>query len=86
MILCTGCVAMVLPMFFWCRLYRRREATATFLVLLLTLVPVIIEPINKMWHTGSYQAFPVRYGYITVMMGLCLIFANSNSLLAARLR
>ena len=71
-ILCTACIVAVLPMFFWCRLFRHRTATATFVVFLLTLIPVIIEPINKMWHTGSYQAFPVRYGYITVMMGLCL--------------
>ena len=25
-----------------------------------------------MWHTGSYQAFPVRYGYITIFLGLIL--------------
>ena len=38
----------------------------------LLLLPVVIDPINKMWHTGSYQAFPVRYGYITVFIGLIL--------------
>ena len=25
-----------------------------------------------MWHTGSYQAFPARYGYITVFLGLII--------------
>lgn len=38
----------------------------------LMLAPVFIEPINKMWHTGSYQAFPGRYGYMIVLLGLTL--------------
>lgn len=44
-------------------------------VLLFTilLLPLFIEPINKMWHTGSYQAFPARYGYITILIGLFTI-------------
>lgn len=36
----------------------------------LTLLPVIFEPINKMWHTGDYMAFPMRYGYMTTLMML----------------
>ncbi len=44
-----------------------------FFIFLLMLIPVIIEPINKMWHTGNYQAFPVRYGYITIFIGLMLL-------------
>ena len=42
------------------------------LLFLLMLIPTAIEPINKIWHTGSYQAFPGRYGYILVFLGLCL--------------
>lgn len=45
------------------------------------LIPLVIEPINKMWHTGSYQAFPARYSYITIMLGLLIIgyyFSKSN--------
>lgn len=38
----------------------------------LLLLPLFVEPINKMWHTGSYQAFPARYGYITTLIGLVL--------------
>lgn len=37
-----------------------------------TAIPIFIEPINKMWHTGSYQAFPARYGFETVFTGLIL--------------
>ncbi len=36
----------------------------------LTVLPMLVEPINKMWHTGSYQAFPARYGYMPVLFGL----------------
>ena len=42
-----------------------------FLILyLLTLIPFFIEPVNIMWHTGNYAAFPARYGFITVFLGL----------------
>lgn len=40
---------------------------------LLTSIPIFIDPINKMWHTGSYQAFPARYGFITSFMGLIFL-------------
>ncbi len=39
----------------------------------LTLVPIVLEPINKMWQTGSYMSFPTRYGFIPVF--LCLTLA-----------
>ena len=32
----------------------------------LTLIPIFIEPINKMWQTGSYMCFPTRYAFITI--------------------
>ena len=38
------------------------------LLSLLLLIPIFIEPINKLWHTGNYQAFPVRYGFMTIFM------------------
>lgn len=40
------------------------------LLFLLLLLPVFLEPVNKMWHTGNYQGFPVRYGFMTVFMCL----------------
>lgn len=55
---------------------RRREArtgvfTAVSWMCLLFLIAMLVRPINKMWHTGSYQGFPVRYGY---MLTLLLLF------------
>lgn len=48
---------------------RENSLTKQYLILIvLTLLPVIIEPVNKMWHTGDYMSFPVRYGYITIAM------------------
>lgn len=35
--------------------------------LLLICIGVILDPINLMWHTGSYKMFPFRYGFIVVM-------------------
>lgn len=32
-------------------------------------IPIFIEPINLMWHTGDYMAFPTRYGFITIFLG-----------------
>lgn len=50
------------------RALRRHSLIMTALM----LVPIFIEPINKMWHTGSYMAFPSRYGFITVFMVMTL--------------
>jgi len=36
----------------------------------LTSLPLFLEPANKIWHTGSYQAFPARYGYIPLFLAL----------------
>lgn len=40
-------------------------------LLLITIIPFIIEPINKMWHTGSYSGLPFRYGFITIFTMVC---------------
>lgn len=44
-----------------------------FILFCLTLVPVVFEPINKMWQTGNYMSFPTRYAFITIF--LCLTLA-----------
>lgn len=58
-------------------LLRRRQTRSGFFTalagcILLLLIPVILNPINKMWHTGSYQSFPVRYGYMMNFLFLLL--------------
>lgn len=57
-----------------CLLNRKLLSSRKFLALgasvLLLLIPMVVRPINCMWHTGSYQGFPTRYGY---MAGLLLL-------------
>ena len=49
-----------------------KEIKFLILIFALTSLPLIIEPINLMWHTGSYMSFPARYGFIPVFIGLLL--------------
>ncbi|MBO5321596.1 MAG: YfhO family protein [Clostridia bacterium] len=71
-LLCSGIIfgalSLILP-----RLYHsEKEMKFLFVVFFLTSLPLIIEPINLMWHTGSYMSFPARYGFIPVFIGLLL--------------
>ncbi len=50
------------------------DAKVRFFVWILTLVPLVIEPINKMWQTGSYMSFPTRYAFITIFLTLTLSY------------
>lgn len=40
-------------------------------LLLITTIPFFIEPINKMWHTGSYSGLPFRFGFIIIFIMIC---------------
>lgn len=31
-------------------------------------IPLLIEPVNKFWHFGSYAFFPYRFGFITIFL------------------
>ena len=74
-VLCTGAIAAAAAAVFFLGLHRNPEVRWALFMLLATLVPVLIEPVNKMWQTGSYQSFPVRYGYIPAFLGLALLAA-----------
>lgn len=52
------------------RKYRQNKANITFIIMSLLLLglPIIIEPINKMLHFGSYVCYPYRYGFILMFM------------------
>ena len=41
------------------------------ILFLMTTIGVIIEPINKIWHTGSYNALPYRYSFISIFTVIC---------------
>ncbi len=50
-----------------------QDNTLRRILFIATLVPIVFEPINKMWQTGSYMSFPTRYAFITIF--LCLTLA-----------
>lgn len=52
---------------------KDEHKTKLFLIItiFLTTIGVIIEPINKIWHTGSYNAFPYRYSFISIFTAIC---------------
>ena len=51
---------------------ERRWVKTEWALFLWLLLPLLFDPVNKIWHTGSYQAFPVRYGFLTVLMLISL--------------
>lgn len=50
---------------------REKENLIYIIVLFLTTIGIIIEPINKIWHTGSYNSFPYRYSFIPIFILIC---------------
>lgn len=74
---------MYLGIFLLAKDYKRHKKFLSFYipVLLILLIPVLIEPINKIWHFGSYAFFTYRMGFITMLMlivGACYGYENSN--------
>lgn len=47
---------------------RSKKLNRYLILAFLTLIPIIVEPVNLMWHTGNYMSFPSRYGFITEFM------------------
>ena len=70
--LCSGVILCGVVFLFRRVSLKDKQTSFLFCLFLIMSVPLIIEPINLMWHTGSYMAFPARYGFITVFAGLCL--------------
>lgn len=71
MLFCTAGAAAG-PLLFWGR-PMPPKARAAVLCWGLTVLPLCVDPINRLWHLGSYQAFPARYGYMPVFFGLWLL-------------
>lgn len=46
------------------------QLKCSLIMLFLMCVPLVIEPVNIMWHTGNYMSFPARYGFITIFFAL----------------
>ena len=58
----TSAIAIVLTIILLLN-YKKHKKFSLFAILNLAIlaIPVIMEPVNKMWHFGSYVYFPYRY-------------------------
>ena len=72
-LLCTPLLFAAFPALAAQGKWRDRRVLCTGILFILMILPLILDPINKMWHLGSYQAFPSRYGYSNLFLGLCLL-------------
>lgn len=71
-------IMFALPIVFFTRLMtklKQDKKNVLFFMLsfIICAIGLVIEPINQMWHTGSYYCFPLRYGFVLIMI---LIFAS----------
>ncbi len=67
----TAIVFAVLPFLFRKHLPMPRGEQCRMCVLyVLFVIAMIFDPINAMWHTGNYQAFPMRWAFFMIMIGL----------------
>lgn len=50
------------------------------IMFILTTIGVLVEPINRAWHTGSYNSLPYRYSFIPIFIMICgsLRYLSSN--------
>lgn len=68
---CTSIVFTALAVIFLERKKLKSGRAAYFaLITAVMTVGAFIDPINKIWHTGSYQAFPFRYGFMIVLLSM----------------
>ena len=55
---------------------KNKHVSALKILLVLTVIPIFIEPVNKMWQTGNYMSFPTRYGFIIIFTALIIVGNN----------
>ena len=50
--------------------YKKHKKFSSFIFSLIIIMglPILIEPINKLWHFGSYVCFPYRYGFTMIFL------------------
>lgn len=52
--------------------FNRKQLSLAVLIGLL-LIPMWFEPVNKMWHMGSYMCFPCRFAFMPIFVMLTLL-------------
>ena len=73
--LCCSAVVFALAIFSFQGRLKSGKSCEVILAAIM-IIPIFIEPVNLIWHTGSYQAFPVRYGFILITL-ICSLAAGA---------
>jgi len=79
MIAFGGIVYLGLIILFMVRKNNKKFLTFYIPTLLIMLIPLLIEPVNKVLHFGTYASFPYRNGFILMflmILGACYGFNN----------
>lgn len=86
LLLSTASVIVIVAVFLLDGKKRSKRLNTDLIMLFLMLVPILIEPANLMWHTGSYMSFPCRYAFITIFFALICAgyFLSSENAVAKR--
>lgn len=66
-----GCTALAFAAYFLLWQYRDENEKSHLrrrVIAILFLPAMLIDPINRMWHMGSYQAFPFRWCFIPLLL------------------
>lgn len=53
---------------FFSKKVNRKVKNFLIYISIIMLIGVLFNPINLMWHSGSYVAFPYRYGFISIII------------------
>ena len=61
------------------------EKKVKYILLALLFIPIIVDPINCMWHIGSYQAFPCRFAFMFSFLVLDICATNLNEVIEEKL-
>lgn len=75
MLLCTAAIFGAIIVIMARGLLANAKVRGVLACFVLFSIPLFVEPINLIWHGGSYQAFPSRFGFIPVFFGLWLCAA-----------
>ena len=55
----------VIPLLAFLFISRKwKKYISDILMILLLMIPILFEGVNMMWHMGTYQMFPMRFGFI----------------------
>lgn len=72
-VMCSALIFAVLLLAIPKLYYAKRNLKTDFIIFILLFLPLFLEPINLMWHTGHYMSFPARFAFLTIFIGLCIV-------------